>query len=129
MNNTSEKRADIEAPRPQWRDEYLRDLPALERYSEEMRVWQRQSDNSFERADAELWSGVTAPEGCLAFNLTLEFLDLMDASGDLERGRAAGNEARSRVGEPPLSEHDYRVRIGREYAQRVILNLISAQEA
>jgi hypothetical protein len=39
--------------RPEWRDEFWHDLPALERYSAEMRSWQWQSDDPFERADGQ----------------------------------------------------------------------------
>jgi hypothetical protein len=58
--------------RPTWREEYLHDLPALERYSAEMRAWQRQSDDPLDRAEAELWSRLTANEACAVFNRTLE---------------------------------------------------------
>jgi hypothetical protein len=115
--------------RPIWRDEFWHDLPALEQYSAEMRVWQWQSDDPFERADAALWSRLSAPEACWVFNRTIEFLDLLHVSGDLERARAAENEDRGRAGQPLYSERDYRTRLGREYAQRVIFIFSSAEDA
>jgi hypothetical protein len=35
------KMTDPEQSRPEWRDEFLRDLPAFEQYAREMRAWQR----------------------------------------------------------------------------------------
>jgi len=120
--------ARTQTPRPEWRDEYLHDLPALLKHCEEVTAWQRDSDDPFERADVALWSRISAPEACLVFNRTLELLDRLDATGELEVARAADNDARLSARQPLISEAEYRDRFAREFAMIEILKLIPAVE-
>jgi hypothetical protein len=40
---TTDHHLAIQPPRPAWRDEYLRDVIALQKYADEVRDWQRSS--------------------------------------------------------------------------------------
>jgi len=121
--------SEIQAPRPPWREEYLRDLPALEQYCADLRTWQRNSNDSFERTEADLWSRINAHQACTIFNRTLELFERFDATGELEVARIADNELRRAVGEPVWCEAEYRTRFAREFALIEILKLVPAMEA
>jgi|SRR5271166_4370425 len=88
----------VEVPRPTWRDEYLRDVAALEKHAKEAADWQRSSSDPFERADAELWSRVSAPEACAIFLQLIERLPLWEATGQLNAAHVAENNVRLRIG-------------------------------
>jgi hypothetical protein len=121
--------AKTQGPRPEWRDEYLHDLPALLKHCDEVAAWQRDSTDPFERAEAALWSRISAPEACLVFNRTLELLALLDATGELEVARAADNEERRSASLPLWCEAEYRKRFAREFAMLEIFKLLPAAEA
>jgi hypothetical protein len=118
----------MEAERPPWRDEYLDDFPGLQRYSEQLRAWQRNSNDPFERVDAELWSRVSASEACAIFLQLVEWFRRFDATGELEAARHADNEARRAAGAPLLSESAYRVSFAREFFQLEMLKVLPAVE-
>jgi hypothetical protein len=119
----------IETPRPPWRDEYLHDVVALERHAKEVAAWQRSSSDRFERADAELWSRVSASDACAIFLQLNELLSVWEASGQLNAAHAIENKARRESGLSPLSMVDFRVRLARVYFQFHIFNSLQAPEA
>jgi hypothetical protein len=127
--NTIEHPASAEAPHPPWRDEYFRDVAALEMYSEKVAAWQRNSGDPFERADAELWSRVSLLEACAIFRQLFELLPVWDATGQLDAAHIAENEARRERGLPPVSLADFRRLTVRTYLQFQILDLLPASEA
>jgi hypothetical protein len=115
--------------RPQWYDRFLTDLPAFERFAAEMRRWQINSDDAFERCDAALWSRLNAEQACWVFNQTVGIVETLDASGALEAARSGDNAARREAGMPELSATEYRTAFVREFAQQQILQLIPTVEA
>lgn len=116
-------------PPPEWRDEYLSDLLGLERYCEELRAWQRRSDNPFERADAELWSRLTLQQARQVLCHVINLFAGLNASGALGSAYREECEAWQIAGVSPMSETEFRGRLARLYAQRAILEMLPAVEA
>ena len=117
------------APRPQWRDEYFRDASALLEHCEELRAWQRRSDDPFERADAELWSRLTLQQARQVFCHVINLFAGLNASGALGSAYREECEAWQIAGVSPMSETEFRGRLARLYAQRAALEMLPAEEA
>jgi hypothetical protein len=47
------------SPRPEWRDEFLHNLAALEKYADELRRWQPTSPDPLDRVECCVWQQIT----------------------------------------------------------------------
>jgi hypothetical protein len=115
-------------PRPQWRDEYLRDGPALFKHCKEVRAWQRRSGDAFERADAELWSRVKPEEAWSIFFELEKLFCRWDQAGELDATYAIENEARRAAGVSPLTMTEFRVTLARILFHLKIFRILPAME-
>jgi hypothetical protein len=116
-----------QAQRPQWRDEYLRDVPALLQHCERVQAWQRTSDDPFERADAALWSRLTAFQAQHVFCGVINIFALCeDQIGSGYRDECA---ARLKSGARPINETQFREHLARVLAQHIALATLPAAKA
>jgi DNA-binding FadR family transcriptional regulator len=111
---------------PKWREEYLANLPELQRYCEEMRAWQRTSADPFERADAALWSRLTPHQAQRVFNSVVSLLSRFDAVGEIDRLYREAVEERQIVDPPSMDE--FRRQLARVLAQHAAFGLLPAVE-
>jgi hypothetical protein len=112
---------------PEWREEFLANLPELQRYCEEMRAWQRTSDDPFERGDVALWSQVTPYQAHRVFNSVVDTFSSFD--GEIAKLYLEATEWCRIVGAPPITETEFRKSLARVLAQHAILKIIPAREA
>ncbi len=116
-------------PRPQWRDEYFRDASALLEHCEQMRAWQRLSDDPFERADAALWSRLTPQQARQVFCHVIDLFGRLDASDALGNAYREECEARQIAGMSLMSETEFRERLARLCGQRAALEILPVTKA
>jgi hypothetical protein len=114
-------------PRPEWRDEYFRDAPALLKHCEEMRAWQRRSDDPFERADAELWSRLTPQQAQQVACGVDNIFKLYDATDEIGKAYRDECAARSMAG-GSITETEFRERLARILGQQIALAILPAME-
>lgn len=115
-------------PRPEWREEYLSDLQGLQRYCEEMRSWQRNSDDPFERANEALWSMLTVQQAQQVACGVDNIFKLCDATDEIGRAYRQECAAPSMAG-GSLTETEFRGRLARILGQHIALAILPAREA
>ena len=112
-------------PRPQWHDIYFHDLAGLQRYCEETRAWQRNSDDPFERANEAVWSRLTLQQSQRVFCRVIDLFADLDATDAIGKAyRAATSTAGGTITETEFREHFACV-----LRQRFALAIVHAAEA